>query len=220
MSTPPRLGPAVVLIPVKAFTQAKRRLSTALSGEARAVLAQRFANTVVDAACDLPVAIVCDDDAVIRWARSRQLLVLHEPGTGLNAAVSTAVAQLRDAGVQRAVVVHSDLPLARDLRWLAHESGITLAPDHRHDGTNALSLPLVGEVLDNFEFAYGVGSFLRHHEQALAIADRFGICTRVVDDPDLDHDVDVPDDLDEVLRPRNPSSTSPPPSNRRAKELQ
>lgn len=203
MSTSPRLGPAVVLIPVKGFAQAKRRLSSALSSEARSVLAQRFANTVVDAAIDLPVAIVCDDHAVIRWARSRQLTILHEPGTGLNAAVSSAVNQLHEAGVSRVVIVHSDLPLARDLRWLAAKGGITLVPDHRHDGTNAMSLPLVDNVLDHFQFAYGVGSFLRHHEQSLAITKKFGISTQVVDDPDLDHDVDMPEDLDDVFRPRS-----------------
>ena len=166
------------------------------------MLAQRFANTVVDAAIDLPVAIVCDDHAVIRWAQSRRLTILHEPGNGLNAAVSSAVTQLHEAGVGRVVIVHSDLPLARDLRWLAAEAGITLVPDHRHDGTNAMSLPLVDDVLVHFEFAYGIGSFQRHHEQSLAITERFGISTKVVDDPDLDHDVDMPEDLDDVLRPR------------------
>jgi 2-phospho-L-lactate/phosphoenolpyruvate guanylyltransferase len=197
------LGPVVVLIPVKAFTQAKRRLSEALSTEARAVLAQRFANTVVDAAHDLPVAIVCDDAAVVRWARSRELTVLHEAGQGLNPAVTSAVVQLRERSVQRAVIVHSDLPLARDLRWLADEVGITLVPDHRHDGTNAMSLPLSPEVLANFEFAYGEGSFAKHERQALDITARFDIETRVVDDPELDHDVDVPADLDEILQPKD-----------------
>jgi 2-phospho-L-lactate/phosphoenolpyruvate guanylyltransferase len=197
------LGPVVVLIPVKGFTQAKRRLSEALSTEARTVLAQRFANTVVDAAHDLPVAIVCDDPAVVHWARSRDLVVLHEAGQGLNPAVTSAVAQLRERGVERAVIVHSDLPLARDLRWLADEVGITLVPDHRHDGTNAMSLPLHPDVLDNFEFAYGEGSFARHERQALDITARFDIETRVVNDPELDHDVDVPADLDEILRPKD-----------------
>lgn len=199
MSTSPALGPAVVLIPVKAFSEAKRRLSSALSSEAREVLAQRFANTVVDAAHDLPVAVVCDDPVVVRWANSRRLVVLSEPGTGLNAAVASAIAQLRDAGVERAIVVHSDLPLARDIRWLAHERGITIVPDHRHDGTNAMSLPLTDDVLDSFEFAYGIGSFQRHHEQALAIAAKTGLEVRVAVDPDLDHDVDLPEDLDDVL---------------------
>ena len=99
--------------------------------------------------------------------------------------------------------MHSDLPLARDLRWLAHEEGITLVPDHRHDGTNALSLPLHDNVMANFEFAYGEGSFARHERQALDITARFDIETRVVDDPELDHDVDVPADLDEILSPKD-----------------
>ncbi len=215
MSTLPSVGPVVVLIPVKAFSHAKRRLSSALSSEARAVLAQRFANTVVEAAQGLPVAIVCDDEAVVRWAQGRSLIVLHEPGTGLNSAVSSAVDQLQALGVTRVVVVHSDLPLAQDLRWLADEPGITLVPDHRHDGTNALSMPLSLDVVSNFVFSYGVGSFVRHHEQAMALRDRFGIALRVVDDPDLDHDVDLPEDLDEVLS--SSAARRPSPSNRTAK---
>ena len=199
MPTTNTLGPVVVLIPVKGFGQAKRRLSEALSAEARSVLAQRFANAVVDAAHDLPVAIVCDDPAVVRWAHSRNLVVLHEAGQGLNAAVASAVAQLHERGVTRVVIVHSDLPLARDLRWLADEAGITLVPDHRHDGTNAMSLPLRNDVLANFEFAYGEGSFIRHERQALEITARFHVETRVVNDPELDHDVDVPSDLDEIM---------------------
>ena len=199
MSTPPDLGPTVVLIPVKSFGEAKRRLSSSLSEEARAVLAQRFANTVVDAAHDLPVAIVCDDEGVARWAHSRGLSVLREEGQGLNAAVLLAVHELQALGVQRAVIVHSDLPLARDLRWLANSSGIVLVPDHRLDGTNAMSLPLRSDVLQRFEFSYGVGSFRKHLEQALALGIDTGIATTVSHDPDLNHDVDLPEDLDEIM---------------------
>ena len=199
MSTPPELGPTVVLIPVKSFGEAKRRLSSSLSEEARSVLAQRFANTVVDAAHGLPVAIVCDDEGVARWAQSRSLSVLREEGRGLNAAVHLAVHELQALGVERAVIVHSDLPLARDLRWLADSSGIVLVPDHRLDGTNAMSLPLRPDVLDRFEFSYGVGSFRKHLDQALTLGIAFGIDTTVSHDPDLNHDVDLPEDLDEIM---------------------
>lgn len=199
MSTLPELGPTVVLIPVKSFGAAKRRLSPSLSEEARSVLAQRFANTVVDAAHSLPVAIVCDDEGVSRWAQSRGLSVLREEGRGLNAAVHLAVHQLRARGVSRAVVVHSDLPLAQDLRWLGDADGIVLVPDHRLDGTNAMSLPLHDEILGRFEFSYGVGSFRRHLEQALIIGLDTGIATTVSHDPDLNHDVDLPEDLDEIM---------------------
>ncbi len=199
MSTPHDLGPAVVLIPVKSFGEAKRRLSSSLSEEARAVLAQRFANTVVDAAHELPVAIVCDDEGVARWAQSRSLSVLREEGHGLNAAVHLAVRELSAAGVERAVIVHSDLPLARDLRWLAEATGIVLVPDHRLDGTNAMSIPLRAAVLERFEFSYGIGSFRKHLDQALALGIATGIATTVSHDPDLNHDVDLPEDLDEIM---------------------
>ena len=199
MSTPHELGPTVVLIPVKSFGEAKRRLSPSLSEEARSVLAQRFANTVVDAAHGLPVAVVCDDEGVARWAQSRSLSVLREEGSGLNAAVHLAVHELQSMGVERAVIVHSDLPLARDLRWLAESSGIVLVPDHRLDGTNAMSLPLRPDVLERFEFSYGVGSFRKHLDQALALGVALGISTTVSHDPDLNHDVDLPEDLDEIM---------------------
>lgn len=199
MSTPHELGPTVVLIPVKSFGEAKRRLSPSLSEEARSVLAQRFANTVVDAAHGLPVAVVCDDEGVARWAQSRSLSVLREEGSGLNAAVHLAVHELQSMGVGRAVIVHSDLPLAQDLRWLADSSGIVLVPDHRLDGTNAMSLPLRPDVLERFEFSYGVGSFRKHLDQALALGVALGISTTVTHDPDLNHDVDLPEDLDEIM---------------------
>ena len=199
MSTPFALGPTVVLIPVKSFGEAKRRLSPSLSDEARAVLAQRFANTVVDAAHGLPVAIVCDDDGVARWAHSRGLSVLREEGRGLNAAVHLAVHELFAAGAERAVIVHSDLPLAVDLRWLADSEGIVLVPDHRLDGTNAMSLPLRSDVLARFEFSYGVGSFRKHLDQSLAIGLDLSISTTITHDADLNHDVDLPEDLDEIM---------------------
>ena len=57
-----RLGPEVVLIPVKAFHQAKRRLGSALSDPERIRLVRSMASQVVAACTPLPVAVVCDDD--------------------------------------------------------------------------------------------------------------------------------------------------------------
>jgi 2-phospho-L-lactate guanylyltransferase len=45
-----------------------------------------------------------------------------------------------------------------------------------------------------FRFAYGPGSFRRH----VAEAERLGLHVRVVRDPDLAFDVDVPDDLEQL----------------------
>ena len=67
-------GIVAVLVPVKAFRDAKGRLSEALSPQERAELSRSMAATVVQAAAPLPVWIVCDDDDVAEWAdRGRRL---------------------------------------------------------------------------------------------------------------------------------------------------
>ena len=62
-----------------------------------------------------------------------------------------------------------------------------LVPDHRGDGTPVCSVPVDAP----FEFAYGAGSFARH----VAAAERAELELRVVRDPALAFDVDVPEDL-------------------------
>ena len=81
------LGPRAVLVPIKAFHEAKGRLDLALSAPERAALARAMAARVLDACGPLPVAVVCDDNDVADWARHRGALVVWEPGRGLNGAV-------------------------------------------------------------------------------------------------------------------------------------
>ena len=80
-----------VLIPVKAFAEAKVRLASALDTASRAELARRMAEVVIAAAAPLPVAVVCDDPDVAEWARSRGAEVFWRPERGLNAAVADGV---------------------------------------------------------------------------------------------------------------------------------
>ena len=181
------LGPAAVLVPVKAFAEAKLRLSPVLDPPRRAELARRMAEAVLSSARDLPVAVVCDDREVAVWARGRGALVVWAPGQGLNRAVQQGVAHLSRAGASRVVVAAGDLPLADDLRWLAELPGTTLVPDRRGDGTNVIAVP----VDPPFGFSYGPGSFARH----LAEAHRLGGPVRVVEAPSLAWDVDLPADL-------------------------
>jgi 2-phospho-L-lactate guanylyltransferase len=176
-----------VLIPVKAFVDAKVRLATALSADERAALARSMADRVVDAARSLPVAVVCDDDEVAAWASARDLIVISEPGRGLNAAVGAGVQHLAASGVAQVIVAHADLPMATDLTWVARFPGITLVPDRREDGTNVACVP----TASGFRFAYGPGSFARHRAEAR----RLGFALRVVRRPELAWDVDQPDDL-------------------------
>jgi len=177
----------VVLVPVKAFHQAKGRLAPAVPPGERAELARRMATTVVAAAAPLPVAVVCDDVDVADWAREAGAEVLWRPGQGLNAAVTDGVAALREQGHRRVVVAHADLPLAAGLAWVGAFAGVTIVPDRRDDGTNVIALPTAAP----FTFAYGAGSFRRHAAEAR----RAGLAVRVVRHPALGWDVDLPSDL-------------------------
>ncbi len=176
-----------VLIPVKAFHDAKLRLAGALSAEDRATLARAMADRVVTAAGAIPVAIVCDDDAVAAWASTRRLTVIAEPGLGLNRAVEAGVDHLAATGVTQVIVAHADLPMATALGWVARFAGVTLVPDRREDGSNVVCVPTGA----GFRFAYGPGSFGRHKVEAR----RRDLGLRVVRRPELAWDVDQPDDL-------------------------
>jgi 2-phospho-L-lactate guanylyltransferase len=176
-----------VLLPVKAFHQAKLRLAPALDAASRAALAVEMATKVVEAAAPLPVSVVCDDDAVAEWAVRLGATVIWRPGRGLNAAVSDGVDQLAADGIDQVIVAHADLPHALDLAWVADFEGVTLVPDRHDDGTNVLSVA----TTVGFQFAYGPASFARH----VAEAGRLDLALRVERSARLGWDVDLPADL-------------------------
>ncbi len=181
------MGPVAVLVPVKAFTEAKLRLAPALDAGQRHALARAMATRVLGAAGTLPVAVVCDDTEVATWARDHHALVVWEPERGLNRAVEAGVDRLAAEGAARVIVAHADLALARDLAWVGAFAGVTLVPDRRDDGTNVACVP----VARGFTFSYGPGSFARHGAEAR----RLGLALRVVREPQLGRDVDLPSDL-------------------------
>jgi 2-phospho-L-lactate guanylyltransferase len=187
----PRFTGTVVLVPVKAFSAAKERLAPLLDPPARARVARVMAERVVAAAAPLAVAVVCDDDVVARWAGALGAHVLPEPGLGLDGAVEAGRVRLEEAGADEVLVVHADLPRASGLARLSGYDGITLVPDRRDDGTNVIGLP----AGTPFRFSYGAGSFARHRGQA----ERSGVPWRVVREPELEWDVDVPADLPDDL---------------------
>jgi len=181
----------VVLVPVKAFADAKARLAPVLSSSERQALSRWTAERVVAAAGELPVFVACDDQAVATWAVDHGATVLWHPGVGLNAAVHDSVAELRERGVQHVIVTHGDLPRPTALAAVAHPGTITLVPDASDDGTNVVALP----TSVPFAFAYGAGSFRRHLAQALAC----GVPVAVRRDPLLAIDIDYPSDLTHPL---------------------
>lgn len=178
-----------VLVPVKGFAAAKARLAGAVEPGERAELARRLATRVVRAAAPLPVWVVCDDDEVAAWATELGARVCRQDRPGLNAAVADGVRALADAGVERVIVAHGDLPRVRSLAHLADTelASVVLVPDRHRDGSNVVVVPTAA----GFRFAYGPGSFPAHAAEAR----RLGLALVVVDDPELAWDVDVPEDL-------------------------
>ncbi|MEZ5228319.1 MAG: 2-phospho-L-lactate guanylyltransferase [Acidimicrobiales bacterium] len=179
---------AAVLLPIKSFEVAKGRLAGALDLDQRAELARRMASGVIAACHDLPTWVICDDPEVASLAISCRANVLWRPARGLNVAVHEGVEFLAGEGYERVVVSHADLPLARDLTWVADAGpGVTIVPDRRDDGTNVMAVPTDA----GFRFAYGVGSSALHRAEA----ERLGLEWRLIPDAELGWDVDVPEDL-------------------------
>jgi len=179
------------IIPVKASPDGKSRLAEALDARTRGALVDAMLARVVAAACDADnVAQVCllggsSDDPRLR--------VLTDPGGGLNAAATSALAQAARQGASRAIVIHADLPqvTARDVELLAAAPAgeIALAPDRHGTGTNAISLPL--PQAGGFSFAFGADSFARHQAEA----ERLGLVVQQIHSQGLARDIDVPEDL-------------------------
>ncbi len=177
---------------MRAFTLGKLRLAAQLDEASRRELARRWATTVVRAAAPMPVVVVSSDPEVEAWAASEHALVVADPGT-LDGAAEAGRANLADLGCTRVVVAHGDLPLARTFEPVLADipqHAVAIVPCHRDDGTTVLSIP----AASSFPFAYGPGSFRRH----VAAVHQLGWECRVVRDPNLAFDVDVPADLDQL----------------------
>ena len=187
-----------VLVPIKRFQHAKGRLAGALNRDDRAELARSMAANVLRAAAPLDTWVVCDDQEVALWAREHGAEVMWRPGLGLNGAVTDGFESLTRSGCDRVIVSHGDLPHADHLGWVAEFVGVTIVPDRRDDGTNVICIPK--DV--PFVFSYGPGSFRRH----ATAARRLGQAVRVVREPRLGWDVDVPDDLTTVVAWTSPAN--------------
>ena len=181
------------IIPVKASLDSKSRLAEVLNPSERAALVEAMLARVLAAAREARnVSRVCLLGAP-GGAYGGEVAWLDDPGGGLNAAVTAALAQADAQGASRVVLIHADLPLVtpRDVELLAAAPAgeIAVAPDRHGTGTNAISLPL--PQAKGFSFAFGPDSFARHNAEALRRGFRIG----EVHSPGLARDIDEPGDL-------------------------
>lgn len=182
----PDTATAAVVVPIRSFDGALLRLAGVLGPSGCRDLMRRMAGRVVEAADGMPVHVATDDAEVADWATRLGAAVVTVGRPGLSIAVATAVDRLAAAGVERAVVAHADLALARSLRPAVGQ-GLMIVPDRRRDGSNVLCVPTAA----GFGFSYGPGSFARH----VAEAGRLGLEVTVVEDDALATDIDHPEDL-------------------------
>ena len=185
------------LVALKPASGRKSRLAGGLSGTERDLLARTMLEDVL-AALDASRAI--DQVAVVTAAADGidpQVLVLPDPGTGLNDALSMAVAALQQRGATELLVMHADLPFvtAADIdQFVAagDERALVIAPDRRGTGTNALFFHLPTPL----RFQFGALSCDRH----VADAALHELDARKVELPGLALDIDEPDDVVELGR--------------------
>ncbi len=201
------------VLPVKAWSEAKRRLSPILSAGEREALARSMLDDVLEAIAGAPhvtgTLAVTADDVAASYLRAAGCEVLSEPRRGLNRALGTAAGELGRRGEATMLVLPIDLPLvtAADLQELcarhfedqrrqmggqAPGAAVTVAPDRFRSGTNALVCSPPGCI----PFRFGDGSFHAH----LREAERARAAHSSVVLANLGLDVDHPDDLAELLR--------------------
>ncbi len=178
-----------VLIPIKAFSNAKVRLSGVLDPSERADLSRSLAERVIRACGGVRVWVICEDEEVEKWALQFDVQVIRNPQTGLNEAAKVGVNTLAKIGIEQVVITHADLINPVGLLDLFQHDGIVLVPDRHHEGTNVIKLPLGIE----FSFQYGPDSFARHKAEAEGCS----LPVTIIENTHLGFDIDNPDDLSE-----------------------
>ncbi len=178
-----------VVIPIKAFEQAKDRLSSVLSADQRQLLARTTALGVLESVRSASVFVVCDNPDVSQWATVLGATVVHQSEPGLNSAVQVGITAAQS--FDRVMIVHGDLPLPNRLSVLLDSTvasnTVTIVPDRHRDGTNVLIIPSgVG-----FKCHYGAQSFAAHKAEAT----KLGLAIEIIEDDELALDIDTPDDL-------------------------
>jgi len=195
------------VVPVKALAGAKQRLKDRMGprreGFTLAMLSDVLA-ALADSKAISGIAVVTSDQRVGEIAAQKGLMVVEEDRpAGLNAAIDLGVEAVRRLGVQRAVIVPSDIPLltGAELDRLItafdtqsdnrFENAIGISPSGDGGGTNCLIMG-TGRV---FQFQYGPGSFKIHCESAKAHQrDVYTLYSSAIS-----LDIDEPRHVDELL---------------------
>ena len=187
-----------VVIPVKALTKAKMRMSLILTPVERAGLTlsmlEDMLRSIGKSKVHDTIFVVSRDQKVLREARCFGAKPLKEKGEGgLNSAIRQAKALCISRGYEAVLILLSDIPLItpRDIdtmvKMACGEPVAVIAPSRREDGTNAL----LQRPPNVFPTKYGKNSFNVHMQMAASK----GIPLRIFRSRTLAVDIDTVEDL-------------------------
>lgn len=194
------------LIPVKAFTGAKQRLSSRLSLSEREQLMRAMVYDVlaqVSRARGIHETFVVTGSAdVAQWVAQLDASVIREQNeTGETDAVHFALYEIKRRGLDAALVLPGDVPLVRaaDVESLVatvlgsarRPPFAALVPSHDRMGTNALLLA----PPDILRLRFGHDSFCYHLNEVVTRR----LSLHIVENPRIALDVDEPRDLERLL---------------------
>jgi len=201
----------LVLVPVKALTLGKSRLSSLLSESARQAVSQAMLADVLtslrQAATVDRIVAVSSEPSLLEFARRLGAdTVDEEYPRGINGAVEVGTEFCVRQGATALLVLLADLPLvtAEDVDFLFRQTSgdreVILVPCKEGEGTNALLRvpPLVMAP------CFGGGPSLERHVVA---ARREGIPCRVVEVPRIAFDLDSIADLERFVAQRTETHT-------------
>lgn len=186
----------LAILPVKSFGAAKQRLAESLGAGSRQALAQAMFTDVLGAlrrTAELDeIAVITSDRTAESAARGQGVFVLADTvQAGQSEAALIGIGHALTHGFDRVALVPGDTPLLQpgDLAGLLSRSGpgVSVVPDRRGTGTNALVLT----PPDAIEPSFGPESRTRH----VALAELADVPVRIDEVPTLALDVDTPDDL-------------------------
>ena len=185
------------VIPMKDLAVAKQRLSGMLStGERRHLSLEMLLDVIttlkrVDGLDT--VAVISRDPHVMDLARTWNVRVLRDTESCMNAALAVTARTLSTEGCETMLVVPGDVPLTTPAEiekiLETRDTGfpVTLVPDRRRTGTNALSCSPPTAITPCF----GQHSLMRHQKAAKDA----GLTSTVLELPELGLDIDVPEDV-------------------------
>ena len=186
----------MVIVLARDPRQAKTRLRSVLSPDARKALATAMLDDVLAAATATrwPVLVVTDARSIAARARAAGARAMVVPARGTRDAAAHGLARAARDGATAALVIAADVPLLRaaDLRRIGaagRRAPLVVVPDRRGSGTNALYLRPATRIAPRF----GRGSFAAHRAAG-------GPEGRVLSLARLALDVDTPVDLRALRR--------------------